>query len=59
MLAAIAILMLAVLVAAVVVTGWRRAARPRRRHGLAGFDDGLTPYRSHAEASRRSEGERL
>jgi hypothetical protein len=59
MLAVIVILMLALLALVMLVTGGRKAARLRARRDLGPFDDGAVPYRSHAEASRRSEAEGL
>jgi hypothetical protein len=56
-LAVIVIVVVAVLLPAMLVAGGRRSARLRSRH--LGPSDGAAPYRSHAEASRRSDLERL
>jgi hypothetical protein len=54
-LAVIVIIVVAVLLLAMLVAGGRRAARLRARRDLGPADDDVTPYRSHAEESRRSD----
>jgi hypothetical protein len=56
-LAVIVLVVVAVLLLAMLVAGFRKAARLRARSDLGPVDDDLTPYRSHAEASRRSDGD--
>jgi hypothetical protein len=53
-LAVILIVVIAVLLAAMLILGGRRAATLRARRDLGPVDDDIEPYRSHAEASRRS-----
>ncbi len=55
--AVIVILMLAALALTTLVAG-RKAAQLRTRRHASPIDDPVVPYRSHAEASRRSEAER-
>jgi hypothetical protein len=58
-LAVIVLAVVAVLLLAMLVAGARKAsrARPPQDRGPAG--DETDPYRSHAEASRRGDAERL
>ena len=53
--AVIVLVVVAMLLAAMLVAGLRRAAAARTRAELGAADDDVHPYRSHAEASRRSE----
>jgi hypothetical protein len=50
---AIAVLVLLLLVV-MLILGGRRAATLRARRDLGPAEDDVEPYRSHAEASRRS-----
>jgi hypothetical protein len=56
-LAVIVLVVVALLLLAMLVAGFRKSRRPRARPDLGEVDDDVTPYRSHAEASRRSEGD--
>jgi hypothetical protein len=56
MLGVIVIVVVALLLLAMLVAGGRKAARVRARTDLGPVDDDVTPYRSHAEASRRTSG---
>ena len=55
-LAVIVIVVVVLLLLAVLAAGARKSARLRARHALGPVDKDVTPYRSHAEASRRSDG---
>jgi hypothetical protein len=57
-LAVIAIVLVAVLLAAMLILGGRKAAALRAHRDLGPADDDVEPYRSHAEASRRSDSKR-
>jgi hypothetical protein len=48
-----------VVVAVLLVAGGRKAARVRTLPALGPGEDDVTSYRSHAEASRRGDIERL
>jgi hypothetical protein len=58
-LAVIVLVVVALLLLAMLIAGARKSAHLRSRHDLGGVDDDVTPYRSHAEASRRSDGDQL
>jgi hypothetical protein len=58
-LAVIVLVVVVMVLLAMLVAGGRKAGRLRARHDLGGVDDDVTPYRSHAEASRRSDGDQL
>jgi hypothetical protein len=55
----VVVVVVAVLLLATLVAGGRRSTRLRARHDLGPIDDDAQPYRSHAEASRRGDAERL
>jgi hypothetical protein len=58
-LAVIVLVVVAVLLLAMLVAGGRKAARVRTLPALGPGEDDVTSYRSHAEASRRGDIERL
>jgi len=58
-LAVIVLVVVAVLLLAMLVAGGRRAARIRARPAIGPGEDDVTSYRSHAEASRHSDADRL
>jgi hypothetical protein len=58
-LAVIVLVVVAMLLLAMLIAGFRKSAQVRARHDLGGIDDDVTPYRSHAEESRRSGEDRL
>jgi hypothetical protein len=53
-LAVIVLAVVAVLLLAMLIAGGRKAAQARSHRDLGPSDDDVTPYRSHAEASRRT-----
>jgi hypothetical protein len=53
-LAVIVLAVVAVLLLAMLIAGGRKSAQARSRHDLDPSEDDLTPYRSHAEASRHT-----
>jgi hypothetical protein len=53
-LAVIVLVVVALLLLAMLVASARKAAQARARQDLSPSDDDVTPYRSHAEASRRT-----
>jgi hypothetical protein len=53
-LAVIVIVIVALLLLAMLVAGGRKGAALGARHELGPADDDVEPYRSHAEASRRT-----
>jgi hypothetical protein len=53
-LAVIVVVVVALLLLAMLLAGARKAAQARAHHDLGPADDETEPYRSHAEASRRS-----
>ena len=53
-LAVIVLVVVALLLLAMLVAGGRKSARARAHQDLSPRDDDVTPYRSHAEASRRT-----
>jgi hypothetical protein len=57
--AVIVIVVVALLLLAMLLAGARKAARVRSTPDLGAVDDDVTPYRSHAEASRRSDSSQL
>jgi hypothetical protein len=55
-LAVIVIVVVAVLLLAMLIAGGRKSVQARARPDPGQDDDGGAPYRSHAEASRRTSG---
>ena len=53
-LAVILIVVIVLLLLALLVVGGRKVARVRARRNLPPVDDDGSPYRSHAEESRRT-----
>jgi hypothetical protein len=58
-LAVIVLVVVALLLLAMLVAGARKSTQVRSHRDLGEADDDVTPYRSHAEASRRSDGDQL
>jgi hypothetical protein len=54
-LAVIVIVVVVLLLLAMLVAGARKGTRLQARHDLGPVDDDVTPYRSHAEESRRTD----
>lgn len=53
--AVIVLIVVAALLLAMLIAGARKASHPHPQD-LSPADDAIQPYRSHAEASRRSDG---